>query len=293
MSTKVDVSPSPPAGPTEDEANQAALDRVNQGGLLEGDTSTPEPDKTERPEWCPEKFARFNEDGTFNASLSAEALAGGHKELEKQFTQKRQADNTDDQTEAEGEAEGDDQQQQTEGETEGEGPVVEPEFWNSLTEEYNEHGDITPESRKILSDMGIPDEMVNDYIEGQKARGGQYHESVVSVLGDNGSAEYDALIDWAEDGNMTEAEAKVFNDAVTSGDITRAQIAIRDLKNQFVRNEGSYANLQLGGGPGGGSSLPTPYASRAQMSDAINDPRYSRDPAYRAEVEKRIGVTNL
>ena len=35
----------------------------------------------------------------------------------------------------------------------------------------------------------------------------------------------------------------------------------------------------------------TPFNSNAQVVEAINDRRYENDPAYRAEVEKRISVS--
>lgn len=286
MSAEVNVTPAD----NKDEDAQAtadALARAEHG--LEGDQSTTEPDKTARPDWCPEKFARFNDDGSFNASQSAEALSKGHGELEKQFTQKQQtnAEPTEDELEEQDNAPAD-----TNDSDDDDAPLTDANFWNSLTEEYNEKQELSPESRKILADLGVPDQMVDDYIAGQLARGDQYHNQATSVLGDNGAAEYDALVDWASAGGMSDEEAAIFNAAVTSGDVTKAQIAIRDLKAQYIRAEGSYGNLELGGGPGGQAGA-QPFPSRQQMTDAIRDPRYSKDPAYRAEIEKRIAVTTL
>jgi hypothetical protein len=261
-------------------ADAAALAR-SEGDLLEPPA---EADPKARPDWCPEKFARFNDDGTFNASESATALSGAHSSLETQFTQKQQGQEPADEPKDEPKDEPADDNAPE--------PLTDAEFWNSLTDEYNESGELSAESRTILRDIGIPDQMVDDFIAGQSARGDAYHNQVTSVLGDNGAAEYDALVDWAGE-NMTEEQANVFNDAVGSGDVTRAQVAIRDLKSLYVTANGSFGGLLGGSAPGNAPSGVTPFMSRHEQSTAINDPRYTRDSAYRELVEKRMEASNL
>lgn len=289
-SAVVNVTPAP----ENDAAAQAvadakALARNEQG--LEGNVSTP---TAERPSWCPEKYARHNEDGTFNSELSATEMAKGMDHLNKMVTQQQQKKSGDDIVD-EGTVEDntDDGGDESDDKSTDE-PLTSPDFWESLTDEYNDNGDLSAESRQIIKDLGVPDRMVEDFIEGQKARGDQWHSQATGVLGANGSAEYDALVDWASrDGNMSEAEAAVFNEAVRSGDLTKAQVAIRDLKSQYIKAEGSYDGLMLAGNSSSVATSASPFPSREQMTAAINDPRYSKDPAYRKTVEDRIKVSTL
>jgi len=279
------------SGASADDEGAAAAANLAAEHRAEGNDA-PSTDPTVRPEWCPEKFARFNEDKTFNASLSATELSKAHGGLEARFTQGQQGDdgtvvdkdgnpvvndddnvdNADDLPAASDE------------------PLTDKSFWDSLTAEYNDTGGLSTESRTIVRDLGIPDQMVEDFIAGQAARGEQYHASVTSVLGDNGAEEYDKLVDWAGD-KMDADQAKVFNDAVTSGDRHRAQVAIRDLKTQYVAAEGSFDNLQVGGGAGGGNEGVQPFANRAEQSKAINDSRYGTDKAYTLSVQGRVDIS--
>jgi hypothetical protein len=266
--------------------DQAAADAANLAAESRAE-GNPTPEPTERPEWCPEKFARFNDDGTFNASMSATELSKAHGGLEARFTQSQQDDLTEDDLEEQDNAPDDDLPA-----AEHE-PITNEEFWDGLTTEFNETGELSAESRAIVRDLGIPEAMIDDYIAGQSARGDQYHDGVVSILGDNGAEDYEILVDWASSGGMTAEEADVFNAAVTSGDRHRAQVAIRDLKTQYIAAEGSFDTLAVGGGTGGGQQGVQPFASRYEQSAAINDPRYSRDKAYRQSVEARMDISDF
>lgn len=280
-----------PSGASADDATAAAAANAAAELRSDGvDTTVTEEDPKARPEWCPEKFAKFNEDGTFNASSSAIELSKAHSGLETRFTQDQQAANT---QQGEDTQNGDDSTQNGDDlPASDHEPLTDASFWESLTDEYNKTGALSDESRVIVRDLGIPDAMVDDFIAGQAARGDQYHTQVTSVLGDNGAAEYDALVGWA-DGHMNVEEAKVFNDAVTSGDITSAQVAIRDLKAQYVAAEGSFGGLLLGGSTGGGPQGVQPFASRFEQSAAINDPRYTRDKDYHKSVEARVDISSF
>jgi hypothetical protein len=268
----------------EAEANAKAAARADQGILPEGGAVS-DGDAKDRPEWCPEKYARFNEDGSFSADLSAAEMSKGMDHLNKMATQNRQADGDD------GDGSGE-EVPLSEQSGESDDALTSPEFWSGLTDEFNDNGKLTDESQKIVLDLGIPQQMIDDFIAGQAARGDAYQAKVTSVLGDNGASEYEALVAWGGE-NMTEAEAKVFNDSIQSGDMTRAQIAVRDLKVQYVKAEGSYDGLALGGSGSSGPAGAQPFASRYEQSQAIRDPRYEKDSAYRKSVEDRIVATSF
>ncbi len=142
----------------------------------------------------------------------------------------------------------------------------------------------------ILKQVGIPEDIVQAYIEGQQARGVQYQSQIASIL-PGGDTEYNALMDWADTAGLDPAQVDAINAGVTSGDVVQAQMAVRNLKMLYTQANGT-GGEPLGGGHGAGSSV-SGYASRAQMTEAIRDPRYHKDPAYRAEVEKKIGASDF
>jgi hypothetical protein len=67
-------------------------------------------------------------------------------------------------------------------------------------------------------------------------------------------------------------------------------MAVKGLYSQFISAGGNPPELSQGGTSG---SSTKPYGSAAQVTEAMRDPRYSTDPAYRSNVEKRLSVSNV
>ena len=63
------------------------------------------------------------------------------------------------------------------------------------------------------------------------------------------------------------------------------EIILKDLEQRMNDSEG-YLPQQLQGGAGGGQG--NYFESMAEVEEAINDPKYSKDPTYRAKIAKKI-----
>ncbi|MDE3021857.1 MAG: capsid assembly protein [Pseudomonadota bacterium] len=155
-------------------------------------------------------------------------------------------------------------------------------------QEFAEKGELTPESYEELAKSGISKEVVDQYIEGQKALQAQAYNAAFALVG--GEANYRAMMAWAATG-MTKAEQASFNAAVGQQDQNIAHLAIKGLEAKYVAANGRQpANFLTGGastsGAGNGG-----FASTAQVTAAISDPRYRTDSAYRREVEAKIAAT--
>lgn len=227
------------------------------------------------PEWLPEKFVRRTEAGDIDYQASSEAMAKAHSELEKNFHKDRQE-------------KADDPAEETEEKPEGETPLIDGEFWNSLVAEYNDKRELSDDSMEILRNIGIPDTIVQDYIAGQEARASAYANKVVEGVG--GLDQYEQLVGWAADA-LDINEIRAFDRAVESGDLLTAQMAVRDLRTRYEAANGSIAGLAVQGTPSTSSSQG--YGSRAEMTAAIQDPRYAKDAAYREQVMRRIGASDF
>lgn len=153
-----------------------------------------------------------------------------------------------------------------------------------LQEEYNQSGEISKETRDKLAEAGISDEIIDNYIEGQKAQVETKINEIAQVVG--GRKEMDEIITWASK-NLPEAEKASIN-SVRDENIMK--IILKDLKERMEDKEGVIPELTKGDG---GKNIANLYESQAQMMEEIRDPRYAKDEAYRDKVRKKIEASRV
>ena len=158
---------------------------------------------------------------------------------------------------------------------------------NNLANEYAENGKLNEESYKALEKSGIPKEYVDQFIEGQKAIGDQQTSTVKNMVG--GDEAYTEMAEWASK-NMTDGEKKAYNTAVNSKDMETVKSAVDSLKAKYESVNGSEPNLTQG------KATPTTeqgYQSWAEVTAAMSDSRYAKDPAYQEMVKNKIANSEL
>jgi hypothetical protein len=110
----------------------------------------------------------------------------------------------------------------------------------------------------------------------------------------------------AQDGSLTDAETRTINRALG---LNEKGEPVKDLKPDYEMAAQLMAAprerwLAAGNGPearditraeggGKGSSEHDTFANWAQVKQAMSDPRYEKDPAYRKGVEEKIGRSQL
>jgi len=159
--------------------------------------------------------------------------------------------------------------------------------FDSYSNEFAEKGELSEGTYEALEKAGIPKDMVDQFIAGQKAVGTQVYNSMMEAAG--GEDAYQGMLSWAAD-NYADGEIDAFNAAVDSGDLNASRLAISGLKARFDSSEGSEPSLT------GGNNTPTSgaaYESWAQVTAAMSDPRYTNDPAYRSAVAQKLGRSNI
>lgn len=152
--------------------------------------------------------------------------------------------------------------------------------YEALTEEFQANGDLLPETRTKLAAQGISGEILDTYIEGQKAIIQRHMEDISTVVG--GMEQMAAVVEWAK--NNLSAEEKKSIDAVHDPAVIK--IILKDLENRMNDSEGYVPQAQLQGGAG--EIRGNYFESMAEVEEAINDPRYSKDPVYRAKVAQKL-----
>ena len=149
-----------------------------------------------------------------------------------------------------------------------------------LQKEFNETGDLSKDTRDKLSQSGISEEMLDNYIEGQKARVEKEIDEISQCVG--GREKMTEVIKWAAE-NLTDEEKMSIN-GVTDKNLM--MIVLENLKGRMEEKEGKLPEAQIEGE--GTKTTIDVYKSQAQMLEAIRDSRYKTDEAYRAEVLEKI-----
>lgn len=159
--------------------------------------------------------------------------------------------------------------------------------------EIIEKGGLTPESYAELASKGYTKELVDGFYNGQKALAQQARATVLkNVASDtdpSGEGTYGAMIAWSQ-ANLTPAEKIAFNNAVTSS-TEAASLAVRGLHAQYTAAVGQEPNLI--NGASGGLEPGNVFRSRNEVTAAMKDPRYGKDPAYTKDVEQKVGRSTV
>ena len=157
----------------------------------------------------------------------------------------------------------------------------------TLSEEFAKAGKLADGSYKSLEKAGIPKEYVDRFIAGQQAIADQQSATVKNLVG--GTEAYDSMSDWAGQ-NLTETEKQAYNTAVNSKDLEAVKLAVVGLKARYAQSTGSEPTLVEGKAS---PSAEQGFASWAQVTQAMSDPRYAKDPAYQAEVKNKLANSKI
>lgn len=158
---------------------------------------------------------------------------------------------------------------------------------NNLAEEYAKGGKLEDTSYEALEKAGIPKDYVDQFIQGQKAISDQQSATMKNLVG--GDDAYAEMSNWAAD-NMNDAEKTAYNAAVNSKDIETAKLAVVGLKAKYEAVNGSEPNLVQGKATPMGVDG---YQSWQQVTEAMKDPRYAKDPAYQNMVKNKLSKSTI
>ena len=114
---------------------------------------------------------------------------------------------------------------------------------------------------------------------------------VNAIYGFAGGAEqYNAITEWAGQ-NMDPSFVNAYDRVVEGGDPASIQLALAGLMATYYENNG-YEGRMYSGGRGEVDSAPA-FRSQAEVIEAMNDPRYETDPAYRQDVFDALERSNI
>lgn len=159
---------------------------------------------------------------------------------------------------------------------------------------YENEGQLSEDHYKQLDQAGFNRDVVDSYLRGlddtsQPARdlSDQEVAAVKNTVG--GEEQYDAMVQWAGQ-NLPAEYVQGFDNLVNSGNVPAIQMAVAGLRGLYEANVGSEGNMITGKAPTNTGSV---FRSQAEVVQAMNDPRYDKDPAYRQDVFDRLERSNI
>ena len=210
----------------------------------------------------------------------AEALEQAYIELQKKLGE------TNEETPSEQEPE--------ETSTEETKPEEVPESQQVLTsaaQEFADKGELSADTIASLEGMDSKD-LVSAYLElNQQPQNVDLDpkdvQNIYSQAG--GEDSYAALTNWAAE-SLPEPAVKAYNKVVEAGDPGVIQLALAGLKAAYDEANGVDGQVITGKPAANKQDM---FRSQQEVVQAMSDPRYDRDPAYRSDVFAKLERSNL
>jgi len=207
---------------------------------------------------------------------SAEELERGYLELQKRLSGKEEEVETEQPEEAKEEEESEDQ---------------EVDLYDTIMESYRT-GEWDPEVVSKVEGMS-PVDVANMFLE----KGGAQSQAPQATSGDieqiqesvGGSTEYQNMIQWASQ-NLSEQEVQMYDTVMDRGDPIAMFFAAQALSARYQDAVGYDGEMLTGNAPRNSTDS---FRSQAELVEAMSDPRYDRDPAYRADVADKLERSNI
>jgi hypothetical protein len=218
---------------------------------------------------------------------NAEDLESAYIEL-----QKKLGSNDDEEGE---EDEGEDEGEGVDEEVSDEAPAISL-IQEASTEYYANDGELSPETIQKFSSMSSQD-LVNAYIEIQRNNpDAQVQTAELSDANINdvqnsvgGEQAYDQLTNWAAQ-NLPDQEIDAFDNLIDSGNVAAIKMGLTALQSKYNEANGYEGRMLQGKKPSTSGQV---FRSQAELIQAMSDPRYETDPAYRNDLLEKLDNSDL
>ena len=165
------------------------------------------------------------------------------------------------------------------------------ELITSASQMYAETGELTPEVMEQFTEMSSQD-LVNAYMEmqGQIPSADLTDQQVNNIYGVVGGQEnYQRVMEWSKD-NLDQTDIEAFDSLVDSGNDRMIALAVSGLNALMEKNVGFEGEMVTGRAP---RQQVDAFRSQAEVLQAMQDPRYDTDPAYRNDVFEKLSRSDI
>lgn len=215
---------------------------------------------------------------------SAEDLEKAYLELQKKLGAKESEDSV-----SEDEVESDDSPPEEE-----QSPVSKRvDFLREASDEYySNDNELKPETIQKLKEMPS-EELIEAYLELQKtnpvAKAQPLSDDAAKTIVDSvgGQDAYNDTLAWAAN-NLKPNEVAAYDNVVNSGNKDAIFFAVQALNQRYKDSVGFEGQQVSGKAP---KNMVKGFRSNAELANAISDPRYRTDPAYRYDIEQKLAAS--
>tara|TARA_R100000781_G_scaffold5649_3_gene6229 strand:+ start:577 stop:1338 length:762 start_codon:yes stop_codon:yes gene_type:complete len=245
----------------------------NPNEQAEGELSTEEQESLE----VGEKLAEQQEQMLAGKFKSAEDLEQGYLELQKKLGEPKE--------------ETAEPEEKPEAKEEDKKEPIDTEFLDTLWEEAQ--AEFSQDTMDKLGKMDAQ-EVAQMYLEyrnsNQTVQSALTEDNITQLKGVVGGEEqYGDMMSWAQD-NLSENEVKMYDAVMDQGNPLAAFFAVQALTYRFNDSRGVDGELLTGKAP---SQTKDVFQSQAQVVEAMTDPRYDKDPAYRKQMYDKLERSNI
>jgi hypothetical protein len=150
-------------------------------------------------------------------------------------------------------------------------------------------GQLSTSTVAAMTKHNVTLDAVKEYVEGAKAVAAAIVADVTASAG--GPENLKSVYTWAK-ANLSADEIVAYDNIVTNGGRVAAKMAFDGLFSRYTKATGTAPQRVAAlGAPA--STGPAPFASNEQVVEAMRNPKYKTDEAYRQEVAKRLSVSKM
>jgi len=170
-----------------------------------------------------------------------------------------------------------------------------PEVLDTLWEEVKS-GKISDETKEQLAQLDMAT-LATEYlkyrqqVEESQSISDDISEQQVAELRDiaGGEKNYQEMITWPSE-NLSPEEVKRYDNVIASGDYDAISFAVQALNSKYTEAMGVEGQLFKGKPAANNKDV---FRSKAEVVQAMSDPRYEKDPAYRQDVYAKLERSEL
>ena len=158
-----------------------------------------------------------------------------------------------------------------------------------ITQRFTESGNINEDDYSKLNEAGFSKQVVDTYLDGLKGASANTEDISTAAATEiknsvGGEEAYNELVQWSSN-NLPEETIKSFDELLNTASVPVIKIAVAGLKAQMNQAQGYEPDLIGGRSP---RSDKNPFQTPAEVTAAMNDPRYGKDAAYTQSVYARL-----
>lgn len=159
----------------------------------------------------------------------------------------------------------------------------------SASAQFVEKGELSAETYEALNTVGLSNDMVNSYIQGQKAIVASLQDAAYTPF-EGKKDGYEQAANWAAE-SFTDSEIKALDVQLTSNNPAIVAQGAKALQARFAA-ESDIEPLTIRG-DGNTNATGDSYKSSREMMKDMNSRQYRTSAAFRANVAAKMGRSNL